>query len=168
MLAAVAGSFHIGYGLPAYLNPVPDHEISPYVDPPNQLVDRPSIVRRSLKVTFGVYATSRFLLFIQYGIVMVQARRHDHSRRPAFFAMCGLLASGSLFFAGMTVDWDELGNPRSVAYTRIPILSFGWLIEYTATVASVLSSASVSFPWVHLPFSPWILGRCYGGMADSY
>jgi len=172
MLAAVAGTFHIGYGLPAHSNPLPNPQLPPWVAPVTQVASS-SMVKRSLKVTFGVFAISRFLLFIQYGIVMAQAQRAGRSRRPAFFAMCGLFASGAIFFGAMAASWDKFGDSQAGAITRIILFGIGWLLEYMATISSVLSSSSILIEleyWTErfAALTLVILGEGVFGLFESY
>jgi low temperature requirement protein LtrA len=173
MLAAIAGVFHIGYGLGSYEDPRLSTQVPQWISPVTPTNDTPAAVKRGLKVASGVYAISRFLLVFQYLIVLYQTRKAGRNIKPPLYAMCGLFVSGSLFFIAMAVTWHEFGQTKPAAILRTTFWALGWTIEYATSTFSAMSSSAVLLEqeyWTErfAALTLVVLGEGVLGLFESY
>jgi low temperature requirement protein LtrA len=73
----------------------------------------------------------------------------------------------------MAASWGRFGESRAGAITRISLFGVGWLLEYTATISSVLSASSILIEleyWTErfAALTLVILGEGVFGLFESY
>lgn len=139
-IAASSGNFDVSFGL--YPELEENLNVPQYVERIGEATEDPSAIRRSLLAASAVYAISRFLLLIQYIIILFHAKRAGHSLRPMLVTMTGLVVSGALWFGAMGADFTT-SRPHAIA--RLCLWVAGLVIEFSCLIVSSSSSKALYY-----------------------